>query len=229
MNRAYILKRLLLDLFYPNRCGMCGCEIPYDEYFCNTCVKLFSPAAKAVIPDVDHFTAFAVYDSFGKFFAGRFKNNSDGYAVSGAAYLIYKALVKDREINLNGIEIITYVPMRKRDMYRRGYNQCRLIANEVAQLSDRPCVGLLKKIRDTKPQKLLKAAERPANVKGAFCCIKEKAVKGRHILIVDDISTTGSTLSEAARILKQAGAETVSAAVFAKTSFQREAEKRIQK
>lgn len=107
--------------------------------------------------------------------------------------------------------------MRKKDIYKRGYNQCRLIANEVAQLTDKPCVGFLKKIRDTKPQKTLKASERVLNVKDAFCCLNEKIAKGRSILIVDDISTTGSTLSEAAKTLKKAGAETVGAAVFAKT------------
>lgn len=218
MNRVYILKRLILDLFYPNRCGMCGCEIPFDEYFCNTCVKLFSSADKnALIPYVDHFTAYAVYDSFGKEFAGRFKNDGDGYAISGAAYLIYKALVKESGSALKETDIITYVPMRKRDIYKRGYDQCRLIANETAQLSNKPCISLLKKIRSTKPQKTLTAEERAVNVKDAFSCSKGKIVKGRNILIVDDICTTGSTLSEAARALKNAGAKTVNAAVFAKT------------
>ena len=218
MKRFYILKRLLLDLFYPNRCGMCGREISFDEYFCNTCVKLFShPSENLPIPYVDYFIAFSVYDVFGKSFAGRFKNDGDGYAISGAAYLIYKALVGSEGDVLNKAEVITYVPMRKKDIYKRGYNQCRLIANEVAQLTDKPCVGFLKKIRDTKPQKTLKASERVLNVKDAFCCLNEKIAKGRSILIVDDISTTGSTLSEAAKTLKKAGAETVGAAVFAKT------------
>lgn len=218
MKRFYILKRLLLDLFYPNRCGMCGREISFDEYFCNTCVKLFSsPSENLPIPYLDYFIAFSVYDVFGKALAGRFKNDGDGYAISGAAYLIYKALVRSGGDILNKAEVITYVPMRKKDIYKRGYNQCRLIANEVAQLADKPCVGFLKKIRDTKPQKTLKASERAVNVKDAFCCLDEKIAKGRSILIVDDISTTGSTLSEAAKTLKKAGANTVGAAVFAKT------------
>ena len=69
MKRFYILKRLLLDLFYPNRCGMCGREIYFDEYFCNTCVKLFSPPSENLpIPYVDYFIAFSVYDVFGKIF-----------------------------------------------------------------------------------------------------------------------------------------------------------------
>ena len=222
MNRAYMLKKLFLDLFYPNRCGMCGCEIPYDEYFCNTCVKLFSAPGKAVIPYVDYFTAFTSYDDYGKKLVGRFKNDSDGYALSGAAFLIYKALLKNSEINLNETELITYIPMRKRDIYRRGYNQCKIIAKEVAQLTDKPCLNALKKIRNTKPQKLLSAAERAENIKNAFHCTKEKSVKDRNILIVDDISTTGSTLSEAAKALKGAGAKTVTAVVFAKTKLRKE-------
>lgn len=214
--RTYLFKRLLLDLFYPNRCGFCGCNIPFDEYFCNTCVKRFTPPPQNVkITNIDEFGAVTTYDSFSKPFVAKFKKENNGYAVSGAAYLIYKNLL--REGSLRDFDVITFIPMRKRELYRRGYNQTKLIAKELSWLTDKPCAALLKKVRDTKPQKALKARERAENVKGAFRCAREKAVKGKTVLIIDDISTTGSTLSEAARVLKSAGAVSVKAVVFAKT------------
>lgn len=217
--RTYLFKRLLLDLFYPNRCGFCGCRIPFDEYFCNTCVKKFTPPPKTEISGIDAFYAAALYDGFGKTFVAEFKKENNGYAVSGAAYMIYKVLSENGAIG--DFDLITFVPMRKKDIYRRGYNQTKLIAKELSWLTDKPCAELLRKIRGTRPQKSLKAAERKENVRGAFRCKGEKRVKGKSVLIVDDICTTGSTLSEAAGVLKSAGAKKAVAAVFAKTRLEK--------
>lgn len=218
VTHAYLLRRLLLDLLYPNRCGMCGCNIAFDEYFCNTCIRMFSPAPKDVhIPYVDFFGAFTVYDNRGRELTAKLKNENNGYALSGAAYLIYKCLCADDENQLNKADVITYIPMRKKDIYRRGYNQCRLIAKELSYLSDKPCRSLLVKIRENRQQKTLSAKERYENIKGVFRCKNTKAVKGKTVLLIDDISTTGSTLSEAAKILKEAGADKVLAGVVAKT------------
>ncbi|MCM1054427.1 MAG: ComF family protein [Bacteroides sp.] len=221
MTKTYLFKRLLLDLIYPNRCGFCGCNIPFDEYFCRGCAKRFAPPPQNVkIAHTDEFGAATAYDSLSRPFAAKFKEENDGCAISGAAYLIYKNLL--REGALRDFDVITFVPMRKKDVYRRGYNQTKLIARELSWLTDKPCAALLKKVRDTEPQKALNAAERAENVRDAFRCTGEKAVKGKTVLIIDDISTTGSTLSEAARALKKAGAGSVKAAVFAKTVSKKE-------
>lgn len=217
---AYLIKRLLLDLFYPNRCGMCGCHIPFDEFFCNTCMRMFSsPPKKDSVPYVDFFTAFTAYDRYGKKLVAKLKNESDGYALSGAAYLIYKSLSKDLGGKLSDIDVITYIPMRKKELQRRGYNQGKLIVKELSYLTDKPWRSLLVKIRDNRPQKTLCAADRRENVRGVFRCKKSNTVEGRTVLLIDDVSTTGSTISEAARILKEAGAERVWVGVLAKTIF----------
>lgn len=221
---AYLIKRLLLDLFYPNRCGVCGCHIPFDEFFCNTCMGMFSsPPKNFHVPYVDFFTAFTAYDRFGKKLVARFKNESDGYALSGAAYLIYKSLNNDLGERLKDIDVITYIPMKKSELRKRGYNQGKIIARELSYLTDKPWRSLLVKIRANRPQKSLSAADRAENVKGVFGCKNPKSVKGRTVLLIDDVATTGSTISEAARVLKDAGAERLWVGVVAKTVVRRTA------
>lgn len=107
------------------------------------------------------------------------------------------------------------LPLARRRLAERGFNQSALLAEEVAGrmgLSYAPH-GLLK-IRDTPPQAGLDREARLKNVRGAFDCGEPLA--GQHIAIVDDVMTTGATLSEAAKVLKKAGATFVSAWVVAR-------------
>lgn len=85
-----------------------------------------------------------------------------------------------------------------------------------------PCAELLEKRRETRQQKSLDGGERRTNVLGAFRVIDPETVRGRCILLVDDLCTTGSTLSEAAKALKEAGAFKVIAAAYAKTVYDKE-------
>ncbi len=112
-------------------------------------------------------------------------------------------------------DAVTYVPMRKKEYKQRGFNQSMLLAREVASLLGLPCRNLLKKTFDTRPQKELSANERIGNVLGVFD-VTEK-VEDQRILLIDDVITTGSTLHECAKMLKIAGAATVTALVFAAT------------
>ena len=109
--------------------------------------------------------------------------------------------------------------MRRKDINRRGYNQTKLIAKELAKLSGKPCKAFLKKTRDAKEQKTLSAKERRENMKDIFAACNIKSLYGRSVLIIDDVCTTGSTVSEAAKVLKESGAVFVAASVFAKTAM----------
>ena len=104
-------------------------------------------------------------------------------------------------------EIIVPVPTDPARLRRRGYNQAELLARELAKLLDKPCLPLLEKTRETRPMHGLRPEERRANVLGAYrLCCEGKLVAGKRILLCDDILTTGSTLSECARMLKMDGA-----------------------
>lgn len=107
-------------------------------------------------------------------------------------------------------DIITWVPISRRRLRKRGYDQSQLLAQRIADKLDVPCVRMLKKIRHTKAQSKLKGeSERRANVLGAYAVCPGVSVEGRRILLVDDVLTTGATMSECARMLLTAGAKQV--------------------
>lgn len=107
-------------------------------------------------------------------------------------------------------ECITYVPVSFRRYRQRGYSQSRLLAEKLARALNVPCVPMLKKVRHTEAQSHLKGeAARRANVSGAFQVLPNADVAGKHILLADDVVTTGATLSEVSRVLLTSGAEQV--------------------
>jgi ComF family protein len=120
--------------------------------------------------------------------------------------------------NLSGeFDVITWVPLSKKRLKTRGYNQAELLAEVAARELDKPAEALLVKTREVPAQSSVKGADaRRANISGAFAA--EAELSGRRVLLVDDIVTTGATLSEAARTLLLADASRVVCAALAKRS-----------
>jgi competence protein ComFC len=113
-------------------------------------------------------------------------------------------------------DIIICVPLHSKKCKERGYNQAELISRALSrELSVPANFSLLTRIRNTKPQSLLPGDKRYQNVKDAFCVIEKDRIKGKKVMIVDDVLTTGNTLNECARVLKEAGAKWVTAVVIA--------------
>ena len=114
--------------------------------------------------------------------------------------------------------MITWVPVSRQTLKKRGYDQARLLAEETARALGREAVPLLEKARATPAQSSLEsAAQRRKNVKGVYAVPRPEQVTGQRVLLIDDILTTGSTLEEAARTLRAAGASQVVAAAFCRT------------
>jgi ComF family protein len=108
------------------------------------------------------------------------------------------------------------VPLHWWRHWRRGYNQSEALARALARELGLPCrPGWLRRIRNTPKQTNQTPSDRLVNVKGAFKTSVTAAVKGKTILLVDDVLTTGSTCSEAAHVLRTAGAARVIVAVLA--------------
>ena len=114
--------------------------------------------------------------------------------------------------NQSGIkaDCVTWVPLSRKRRRERGFDQAQLMANEVGKLLGVPVERLLVKKRETKRQsRLTEHSQRKANVLGAYEVSTNYALLGKRILLVDDVVTSGATLSACALALKQAGAAQV--------------------
>lgn len=118
-------------------------------------------------------------------------------------------------------DLLTWVPISTRRRWRRGYDQGKLLAQALGkELSVQP-YALLKKQRNNRPQSELgDASQRRANVLGIYRCVEPELVRGKRVLILDDVLTTGATAGECARVLLTAGAAEVSCATVAAASHQ---------
>jgi ComF family protein len=113
-------------------------------------------------------------------------------------------------------DTIISVPLHRQRELNRGYNQSRLISGALSRKLGLPDNSkLLQRVRNTQSQSLLAREERSLNLVDAFAVVDTSGVKGKNILLVDDIMTTGYTLNECAKALKAAGARTVVGAVVA--------------
>jgi ComF family protein len=130
------------------------------------------------------------------------------------------ALAERLSDRLSGFDLVVPVPLNWRRRLARGYNQAEQIARPLAARLGLPCVPALSRRRATPPQSLLGRDERLVNLRKAFRAPKPERVRGLHVLLVDDVATTGATLDAAAEALKRAGAAAVTALVAGRTPLE---------
>ena len=119
---------------------------------------------------------------------------------------------------LSDFDLLVPVPLSLKRQNERGYNQAELLANEISKhFNIETHRDILRKVKDTPPQSTLSPKERKHNLDGAYKCKKD--VKGKRILLVDDVFTTGSTLEHCAKELIDNGALSVSAITAAYASL----------
>lgn len=123
----------------------------------------------------------------------------------------------DAQFDAAAVDVVVPVPLHPVRARERSYNQSALLAQELAGRMGRRFDGRsLVRTRLTETQTHLNAAHRRANIAGAFAASRPEWIAGRCVLVVDDVMTTGATLSECARALKKAGARTVWALAVAR-------------
>lgn len=210
------LKRHILHIFFPNRCPVCGEIIGAMERFCAGCKDGLTPfTGDFHLDGALSFTACFDYDEHIKPAVFLLKNGIAGnaaYALGGelADKLIAEGVAED-------IDVIVPAPMYKSDLWRRGFNQAYLIAKELgAQLHLPVSPHALTKPCRTAPQKDLDKHSRSINLRNAFA-IGSDDIKGKRVLLVDDICTTGATLRELTAVLNKNGAASVRCACCCKT------------
>ena len=213
------IKDKLLAFFFPPKCIFCRKVLEQDG-ICSECEKKLPKRKDAKVrekaPFVDEMYAPLYYEGYVRSAVLRYKFGGVKCSATEFAKIIRPCI----EENLTGkYDCITWVPTSKSRSRKRGYDQAKLLAEELGKMLEMPVNALLKKRLDSKPQSKLSTREqRIANIIGAFK-LRNVDVQDAKILIVDDISTTGSTVSECARVLKTAGAAKVYAVTLAKKRF----------
>ncbi len=217
-------KEMVLSVFFPKRCTYCGKIIKIEENVCDDCSNnilrisddycTFCGADKNKCNCKKKNNAYSAvaapfyYDGAVKKAIKRMKF-SDRPAVAKTLSAEMSDCIANKYGNID-FDIITCVPMSKKELRNRGYNQSELLANGL-KVKGNPTIDtqLLEKIYNVQPQHSLDAIKRQGNVLGVFDVAEGKNVSGKTILLCDDIKTTGATANECASVLVSAGADRV--------------------
>ena len=211
----------LLDLLFPPRCVFCRRLLHRgDEGICPRCQQELPWALGAEAEQTGEFFSLCasplwyqdqVRASFHRY---KFKG------VRGYSRTYGRLVAQCVQDHLAGrYDLITWVPLSRARLRQRGYDQAMLLASAAALALDDVAAETLRKVRDTEAQSGLgkNDASRRANVLSAYQVTDPALVEGRRVLLIDDIVTTGSTLSECARVLRTAGATDVVCAALARS------------
>lgn len=200
-------------LLYPPRCPLCDSFVKERDIPCETCDKLITRlGAEIISPEikglkVDSFYACFIYDGPVRDAVISFKY---GAALNKERFFGKELVGK---ISRRGdLDVVVPVPLHSKKLKERGFNQSAILARIVARkLKIKSDVTSLVRTADLGPQAGQHREERFANIKGAFEVKKgrEGKFKGKSVLLIDDVFTTGATAGECAKALKRAGAASV--------------------
>lgn len=219
--------RHLLDFALPPRCGGCGAVVDEVDSFCTGCWTLLEflgqggcercgmplqateadtcGACLARPPRLDRIRAAVAYGDISRSIAMRLKYGRKVALARTMSRYMHPLLGQ-----LPGDSVIVPVPLHRWRTWNRGFNQSAIVARELSRRSGVPvAMDAVKRIRRTPPLKGLNMRQRRRTVAGAFRANPEAALKGRTVVLVDDVLTTGSTAEACARVLKRAGAARV--------------------
>ena len=196
----------LLDLFFPAKCAFCGDACPRGV--CEACERTL-PRTELPLREGRGYGKCAVplkYEGDVREALLRFKFRGGRGAAVGFGRLLGQCAAEE----LGGqFDVVTYAPVSAKRRAARGYDQAYLLAREAARHWGVKPLTLLRKTRDNPPQSGLDAAARRSNALDVYEPCNPERIRGKRVLLIDDILTTGSTLSECARVLYAAGAASV--------------------
>ena len=203
------------DILFPRKCIFCKALLKEDETdLCKTC-RTEAPdftSSKNNIPFVAGWTAVWYYRDNVRHSFHRYKfRNALSYAEPYGRFLAMRILQMNIEFDQ-----LSWVPVSFWRRFSRGYDQVLLIAQSVAKELDVPLVQALKKVRHNPAQSgISDPSQRKANVIGAYAVRPDADIANKTIVLIDDVITTGSTVSECAKTLLTAGAKEVYCAAVA--------------
>lgn len=207
----------LLDLIYPPKCVFCGkVLLPAQTDLCQKCRAALPESAAAIRHGENFESCFALcyYENAVAESIRRYKFRGMSHYADAYGRLLSMLLLRERIT----FDVLTWVPISEKRARERGYDQTHLLAEAVSGELNVPSVQTLRKIRHNPAQSGMKSAkERQENVRGAYEAVTPENFHGLRVLLLDDVITTGATLSECSRVLRRAGAASVICATVATT------------
>lgn len=204
------------EMLFPPKCVLCGGILEKDETdLCNDCRVNAPecPVKRTKLPFLDSWLAVWHYEGTARGSLLRYKFHNKRHYAACYGRLLAMKLLRERQ---NAFDLITWVPISRWRRLRRGYDQVELLAQAVAAELGMEPVQCLRKIRHNRPQSgIVGQAHRRANVLGVYEAVDPEQFRGKRVLLLDDIITTGATAGECARVLLTAGAEEVHCAAMA--------------
>src|SRR3954471_6530163 len=229
----------IVSLFYPPTCVVCDENVERSQYLCDSCrsraprivapfcAKCSEPFPGAITQtfscaNCEHRTlhfdcAVAAYRSRGlvRRLVHQLKDSGQRYLRFPIAEWLCETM-RDPRLDGQHFDVVIPLHLHPASERERGFNQAELLAERLCDFPGLSLSPALERIRYTTTQTVHDRAERMENLRGAFRLRKNRDVRDLRVLLIDDVLTTGSTLSECARVLKAAGAVSVHAATAAR-------------
>lgn len=220
-----ILTDILLNLFFPPKCPFCGgildcpgvcpacrADLPWNR----------EDAVLRPLPGGLRCAAPLRYEGMVRAGLLRFKFQGASGSAGALGALLADCLLAQFS---GSFDTVTWAPVSRKRLRKRGYDQAELLARAVCRRWGIRPVRLLRKTADNPAQSGLPGDKRRENVRNVYQAVNPAKIRGKRILLIDDICTTGSTLSECARVLLDAGAETVACEAAAHAGLKKKTEK----
>lgn len=199
------LSRGILDFFFPRRCPFCG-AVAGKELLCNKCLRSLPFTGEHAVREgtFGRCAAPLYYEDRVREAILQFKFKAKLGGMSCFGMLMAECAAEHYS---GAFDAITWVPVSKKRLKKRGFDQTRYLTGSMCVDWHVAPIETLRKVTDNPPQSTLETEEqRRANVLGVYEAVNAEQFRGKRLLLVDDILTTGATLSECVRVLKEAGA-----------------------
>ncbi len=219
-----LCRKVLTDKNNRHLCDSCRNKLqPITGLFCQKCGKplpdggahcYFCRTAGASGTHFEHIRAAGVYEGALKEVIRKFKYQDKDFLVDDLSeFLIQQS---KNQFNWTEIDFVVPVPLHKKSEHRRGYNQARLLAEKVSIYFNKPLIsGNLIRVKKTKAQMQLPREERLTNLVNAFRITEPLTFRSKNLILIDDVSTTGTTIEECARTAKKNGVKKIWGLVLA--------------
>lgn len=210
--RKYELRRRVVSVFFPNRCPFCGRLIGITDYYCGFCRKTLPYLYGKLTPpeNISELLACCSYSGAARDAVLSLKYGRLIYPADAFAVMMCE--------KLRGVkaDLLVPVPSSFLSIQKRGFAPAKLICSRISERLNIPMAEAVRARDGKKEQKTLSRTQRWENARKNFYPANNVDVSGKRLILVDDVSTTGSSLAAIAALLRDAGAEDVKAVVFAK-------------